>query len=128
MSEMNELMLLPQHYFMTNAQILQQKVEILQKSQEKAVFLNEEPWCNAKLSWNHAKVHLPGCYQELNYSIKLLPLCLSVRFHFFPPFLSLPALSLCLLPPPLHKLRIHLYLYPPHTHHSSFAIFLHLLV
>lgn len=37
----------------------------------------EEPWCNAKLSWSDAKAHLPRCYQELNYSVKLLPLRLS---------------------------------------------------
>lgn len=37
----------------------------------------EEPWCNAKLSWSDARAHLPGCYQELNYSVKLLPLRLS---------------------------------------------------
>ena len=57
----------------------------------------EEPWCNAKLSWSKAKAHLPGCYQELNYSIKLLPLRLSPALSSlppsFPPFLSLSRAS-----------------------------------
>ena len=65
----------------------------------------EEPWCNAKLSWSKAKAHLPGCYQELNYSIKLLPLRLSPALSSLPPSFS-PFLSLSLSP--LLKLCIHL--------------------
>lgn len=57
----------------------------------------EEPWCNAKLSWSKAKAHLPGCYQELNYSIKLLPLRLSPALSSLPPSFS-PFLSLSLSP------------------------------
>jgi len=83
----------------------------------------EEPLCNTKLSWSYAKAHLPGCYQELNYSIKLLPLRLSVHFHLFPLFsLFLHSSSVCC--PTLLKLCIHLYLCLPHSHHSSFFHFL----
>ncbi len=62
----------------------------------------EEPWCNAKLSWSYAKAHLPGCYQELNYSIKLLPLNLSPALSSLPPFFPFsppscsPFLKLCI--------------------------------
>lgn len=59
----------------------------------------EAAGCNAKLSWSYAKAHLPGCYQELNYSIKLLPLRLSPALSslpLLPPF-STPSCSWSLL-------------------------------
>lgn len=91
----------------------------------------EEPWCNAKLSWSNAKAHLPGCYQELNYSIKLLPLRLSPALSSLP--LLFPFLPLLRALSPLLKL------YPSDVTHASlsfsasisccsFPTFLHLLV